>query len=316
MLAIQTPEMETLSYCPLCDSGRIHPADVEYNLYRCETCEYIFDNPRPTLEELIRFYSKPGKYDSWLLAEAARERLWKRRLKKLLRHAERGNLLDVGTGIGQFLALARPYFTRVSGTEVSRTALKIAKEKYNLDIASGLIDELNFPADSFDTITVFHVLEHVPDPKQTLARCGKLLKAGGVLVICVPNDVLAWTSKKRIVGKKLGLGRFQKFSSKFGLPHSWTLDEIHLSHFTPSVLRRCLEQSGFRIIEESLDPYYAATGLDLVRHTAYYACHRLLFHISRINQYDAIWMVARKVVAPGNSGEVKQSARNFERSTW
>jgi ubiquinone/menaquinone biosynthesis C-methylase UbiE len=244
---------------------------------------------------IVNFYSTPQKYDSWLVEEASREQLWKRRLKKLLENAERGNLLDVGAGIGQFLNLARPHFNHVSGTEVSQTALKIAKEKYGLDLLQGQIEDSNLSQSSFDTITLFHVLEHVPDPKRTIARCKELMKVGGVLLVCVPNDVLSWTSKLKILGKKLGLRPFQKFSPRLGVPRVFTSSEIHLSHFAPSVLRRALEQAGLVVIEESLDPYYATTGIKQILHSGYYVFHRLFFGLTQVNRYDTIWMMARKV---------------------
>lgn len=294
-IAPQRPDWETLSHCLLCDSERIQAADAPYNLCRCQTCGLVFDNPRPTLEALVKFYSRPGKYDSWVEAEAPRGRLWKRRLKKLLKHASRGNLLDVGAGTGQFLNLAKPFFNLVTGTEVSESALRIAKQKYNLELAQGQVEECDLPRDGFDTITLFHVLEHVPDPGETIARCIELLNFGGILLICVPNDVLAWTSKIKILGKKLGLRPFQKFSPRFGLPRAFTSREIHLSHFTGAVLRRSLEQAGLEVIDESLDPYYSATGIRHVLHPAYYGLHRLLFALLGINGYDTIWLVARKV---------------------
>jgi len=93
----------------------------------------------------------------------------------------------------------------------------------------------------------------------------------------------------------LGLRSFQKFSPKFGLPRVFSSSEIHLSHFTAAVLRRSLEQAGLEIIDESLDPYYAASGIRLVLHSGYYAFHRLLFGLLEVNGYDTIWMAARKV---------------------
>jgi ubiquinone/menaquinone biosynthesis C-methylase UbiE len=287
-------DWETLSRCLLCDSERIQAADPEYNLYRCQVCGYVFDNPRPTLTALVSFYSKPGKYDSWLEAEAPRNRLWKRRLRKLLKHAGRGNLLDVGTGTGQFLNVAKPFFNHVTGTEVSQSGLSIAKEKYNLDIAHGELEECDLQRESFDTITLFHVLEHVPNPRKTITLCRDLLKMDGILLVCVPNDVLAWTSKIKLLGKRLGLRPFQKFSPKIGVPRAFTSKEIHLSHFTATVLRRSLEKAGLEVIDESHDPYYSAAGLWLVLHSAYYAFHRLLFGLLHVNRYDTIWMVARK----------------------
>lgn len=287
-------EIETLSACLLCDSARIQALDAEYNFYRCDACGYVFDNPRPTLVSIIRFYSAPQKYDSWLDAEDSREELWKRRLKKLLKHAKRGNLLDVGTGTGQFLNLAKPHFNSVLGTEVSQSGLKIAREKYGLDIHEGQVEDTNLPKDTFNTITLFHALEHVPDPRKTITRCNELLKVGGVLLVCVPNDILAWTSKVKILGKKLGLRPFRKFSPKLGIPRVMSSKEIHLSHFTPPVLRRLLEQAGLEVIEESIDPYYGFRGVKQALHSGYFAFHRLFFGLTRVNRYDTIWMMARK----------------------
>jgi ubiquinone/menaquinone biosynthesis C-methylase UbiE len=289
------PDIERLSYCLLCAAPRIEALDAAYNLCKCEECGYVFESPRPTLSAIIKFYSLPGKYDTWLAAERSREDLWQRRLDKLLAHAERGSLLDVGAGTGQFLDLAKSHFKSVSGTEVSETGIRIAKEKYGLDLVRGQIEDSRLPKDTFDTITLFHVLEHVPHPKKTIAQCSALLKTGGVLLVCVPNDILAWTSTLKKLGKRLGLRRFQKFSPKVGIPRVFTSNEIHLSHFTPTVLKQFLEQEGLRVIEESLDPYYATIGLKQILHSCYFAFHRLFFSATKSNRYDTIWIVARKV---------------------
>jgi ubiquinone/menaquinone biosynthesis C-methylase UbiE len=299
--AVRMPETETLSRCLLCDSAQIQAVDAEYDLCRCGNCGYIFDNPRPTVGAIVNFYSVPGKYDDWLAAEAPREQLWTRRLKKLVAHAERGDLLDVGAGTGQFLNLARPYFRSVAGTEVSETALKIAKNKYGLNLTPGQIEDSDLPPNYFDTITLFHVLEHVPDPKRTITRCFELLKVGGVLLICVPNDVLAWTSKVKILGKKLGLRPFQKFSPALGIPRIFTSNEIHLSHFAPPVLKHLLQQSGLEVIDESIDPYYASRGVKQLLHAGYFSFHRVFFGLTRSNRYDTIWMLARKANKPVHS---------------
>jgi len=257
----------------------------------------VFDSPRPTIAELVAFYSQSAKYDSWLNAERARDALWKRRLKKLLPHAATGNLLDVGTGIGQFLHHAKPFFTDVQGTEVSESAIRIAREKYGLEILPGQVEELDIAPESFDNITLFHVLEHVPDPVKLVQRCCTLLRPNGVLTIAVPNDVLAWTSAFKKFGKKLGLRPFEKFSPVLGISKAGSSKEIHLSHFTPSVLRRLLEQAGFAILEESLDPYYASGGLRWAADAFYFAFHRLLLAAVKVNRYDTIWIVCRKLAA-------------------
>jgi len=294
-LAVSKVEtMDVVLLCNICRSDRIQDVDTEFNFRRCGCCGYVFDSPRPSAAAVAAFYSQPAKYDVWLAEEQARDLLWKRRLKKLLRHSVQGSLLDIGTGIGQFLHHAQPFFTQVSGTEISESAIRIAKEKYGLDLFAGRAEELDLPLNSFDNITLFHVLEHVADPVRLIARCRDLLSDQGTLAIAVPNDVLAWSSSWKRFGKKLGLRAFHKFSPVLGISRAGTAREIQLSHFTPRVLRQLLEASRFTVLEESLDPYYASAGMRRVIDTIYYALHHALYAALKINRYDTIWMVARK----------------------
>jgi len=294
MITQQASEMEAVTSCSVCRSDRIQTVDSEFNFCRCDTCGFVFDSPRPSVSQITAFYSQARKYDSWLKDERARDTLWKRRLKKLLRQSVHGSLLDIGAGIGQFLHHAQPRFTEVAGTEVSKSAIAIAKQKYGLSLLAGQIQDIALPPDSFDNITLFHVLEHVPDPGILISRCGKMLRPRGTLIIAVPNDILAWSSKIKKLGKRLGLGPFQKFSPMLGISRAGASREIHLSHFTPPVLCQLLENSGLQIVAESLDPFYASTGVRLLLDRAYYAFHWLLHATLKINRYDTIWMVARK----------------------
>jgi len=287
-------DTKALLRCNICGSEQIQRVDSDFNFSRCDSCGYVFDNPRPSFAEISAFYSQAGKYDGWIKEEQPRDRLWKRRLKKLLQSGAKGRLLDIGAGYGQFLYHAQSYFSEVIGTEVSQSAVALAKQKYRLPLLAGQVEELDLPPQSFDTITLFHVLEHVLDPCMLINRCHALLRTRGTLIIAVPNDVLAWTSAIKKIGKRLGLRFFQKFSPKLGISRAGASREIHLSHFTPAVLRLLLENSGLHIAEESLDPYYVSRGLRLGLDTAYYAAHRALNVALKINRYDAIWMVARK----------------------
>lgn len=290
--------LESVTECCLCRSQDIQIVDEDCNLCRCNACGYIFDSPRPNQQEIVTFYSRAEKYDSWLHDSAARDALWKRRLKLLLPHRSPGNLLDIGTGIGQFLHLARPYFTEVAGTEVSRSGVRLAREQYGLEVLEGQVDDLGLPDSSFDNVTLFHVLEHVPDPAKLARTCHKLLKPGGILAVAVPNDVLGWGSLLKRTGKRMGLPPFQKFSSIMGVAKAGASREIHLSHFTPTILRMLLRVTGFQIVEEGLDPYYASAGLWKLAHSLYYRLHRMLFTLTGSNRYETIWIVARK---PGSA---------------
>src|SRR5262249_48640694 len=160
----------------------------------------------------------------------------------------------------------QPFFTGTRGTEISESAVQTAMEKYGLALDRGQVEGMEIPEESFDNLTLFHVLEHVPDPVRLARTCHRLLRPGGILVVAVPNDVSAWTSKLKKIGKRLGIKPFQKFSPVLGISKAGSSREIHLSHFTPAVLRDLLVKTGFCVIEESIDPYYVARGPVLAMH--------------------------------------------------
>lgn len=287
---------EVLKHCTVCNGRLLEVVDDDCNVQRCRNCGYVFDNPRPTLEELIAFYSRPTQYDSWLSELGTRDRLWKRRLRKLNKTKKSGSVLDVGSGIGQFLSLARNFYADVYGTEVSSTAIQIAKESYQLDLFAGTLENPALQGKVFDNITLFHVLEHVPDPRSVLDTCHRLLRAEGILVIAVPNEV---TSLRAIIRRILTKAKVFKSRrlGDFGLPRI-TLDanthEVHLSHFTPAVLHRLLEATGFSVIQSTLDPYYVLTGWSRLKQDIYYNCCLALSYLFRVNLYDAMLVIARK----------------------
>jgi len=287
-------EYEYLDSCNLCNSKQIETVDAKCNICKCKTCGYIFDNPRPTFKSIVDFYSNQTKYDSWLSEEQVRDSLWKRRLKIMEKTKKKGTLLDIGTGVGQFLYHAKNYYNKVYGTEISESAIAIAKNKYNIGIIQGEIENIQFSETTFDNITLFHVLEHVPKPKAVIEKCWSLLCPDGVLVIAVPNDTI--NNKTEFF---IDLFRDNKSNKirKLSLPKI-TLDgklaEIHLSHFAPDVLKKLLERSGFIVIANSLDPYYAMKGYSLFRYHLYYLCCLLLMFVFKKNYYGTIYMVAKK----------------------
>ena len=169
---------EFVERCYVCDSNTFETVDPACNITQCAGCGYVFDNPRPTLEELVKFYSRPSQYDSWLQELPIRQKAWERRLGKMQSTKKSGSRHDVGTGIGQFLAVARNSYRKVYGTEVSSVAVQIAKEKYDLDVFQGTIENINWQGRVFDNISLFHVLEHVHNPRSLLRICHSLLSPG------------------------------------------------------------------------------------------------------------------------------------------
>lgn len=264
--------------CPGCRGARVSPIQGREFLSRCQDCGLVFDNPRPTLEVIASYYSKETQYDSWVHDLEARDRLWKRRIQKMSRHRKLGSLLDVGTGIGQFLSLARSEYSPVEGTEISSSAIALAKRLYNLDVVQGTIESL--PIDrQFDNVTAFHVLEHVHQPAMFLERCHQLLRPGGYLFLAVPNDLGMLGSR---TGKHL-LAPIQLCSP-----------EIHLSHFTKKSLHRILSRRGFHLVDVSLDPFWVdALSREYLQNLRYLGMG-ILQRLTGINLYPTIWVVARK----------------------
>jgi SAM-dependent methyltransferase len=292
-------EFERLTGCVACGSRSIETLDSDAALSVCRGCGYIFDNPRPTLEALVDFYSRATKYDSWLSEEGPRDKLWARRLKKMCRTARPGNLLDIGAGIGQLLHLARHEYTEVSGTEVSSSAVEIARRKYGIQLHHGTLETLPVQPKSFDNITLFHVLEHVPNPRLMIEKCVSLLRGSGVLVIAVPRDYQPTKCRIRRILGGLGLRRYRG-ASRSGLKRiqlDGSRGEIHLSHFTPKVLRQLLESCGLTVIEESVDPWRVPRdGVEGIKQDLKYWAALTVLAVSRTNVYDSVWMVGQKQI--------------------
>ncbi len=103
---------------------------------------------------------------------------------EILKAAGVRHLVEIGAGTGEFLARARPHFTRVLGLEVNEAAVRKAQER-GLPVVNQRIDELAEPADA---IVVFQVLEHLADPAGFITACRAKLPRDGLLAVAVPND--------------------------------------------------------------------------------------------------------------------------------
>ncbi|MEW6558326.1 MAG: methyltransferase domain-containing protein [Elusimicrobiota bacterium] len=98
-----------------------------------------------------------------------------------------GRLLEVGCGNGGYLKFMQNLGWKVLGIDIDAEALKIAKEKFNLSVILGSLEEIKFPENSFDIIATFHVIEHIPNPITFLKECYRILKPKGRLIISTPN---------------------------------------------------------------------------------------------------------------------------------
>ena len=165
-----------------------------FHLVTCEQCGLLFLNPRPNEDEITEYYPngyepyvKPGKQGLADLPTDVRLAL-SIHLDFVENYLPtRGRLLDVGCATGNFLAAARARGWEVTGVEFVEAAAKVGIEQYGLDIKTGTLVSIPLEEATFNLITLWDVLEHLPNPRETLEQCWQLLAPDGFLIFSVPN---------------------------------------------------------------------------------------------------------------------------------
>ena len=279
---------ERVSTCDVCGLAAFKTIDAAANIVQCEGCGYRFVNPRPSQAEIAAAYSNPHFYDGWIADDAGRHRMWTKRARLVRRQARGSRILDVGAGIGTFLAIARTGGWQVAGTEVSTSARRLAQERYGVELMYGQAEDLHLPAEAFDVVTLWHVLEHVPSPSRLLRAVHTALVPGGCLIIAVPNDSDGVMVPNRLKARlKAVLGRPHPQRPRYERlgPGS----EIHLSHFTAPVLQRLLNKEGFRFRTVSVDDHYPNPTWKTDLRVGLY---RLIYRVSKRHLGEAMFVVA------------------------
>ena len=225
--------------CPLCDhhTGRLNrltAAWAEPRPIMCVACGLIFLDPVPDEATETGAYGS-DYYAPWQgEEERPRRRMWRTRLRAIDRHAGRGSLLDIGCGDGLFLEEARRAGWRGEGIEFSPEGARRAAARLGRPVAVGDLAKSKVLPGPYDVATLWHVVEHLPEPRPMIEAARRRLRRGGLLVVAVPNtDNLPMRAAYR-----LGRGR--------RLP-LWEpgAREPHVSHFTPATLRALLLRGGF-----------------------------------------------------------------------
>jgi len=236
-------EYETLSACPVCGFGSFRLV-FEPDIVQCGECQVLFRNPRPTQAEICRSYDFGSNYAEWQKDDSRRRPMWQRRLDLLTRFKKGGNILDVGAGDGHFLDVARAGGFATYGTEVSATGAGYAEERGH-HLLLGQLKDIDFKGMTFDIVTLWHVLEHLPNPGEALSIISGLLKPDGIFAVAVPNE------ENHLFRHRTGMKRS---SNPLG-PIIWA-KEIHLTHFQPSTLRATLRAHGFEVRKFGVDDIY------------------------------------------------------------
>jgi 2-polyprenyl-3-methyl-5-hydroxy-6-metoxy-1,4-benzoquinol methylase len=182
---------------PTADTEPLFPA-IDYisgetfQVVRCRRCDQVVTVPVPA--DLGRYYPV-GYYGDQhgrrfpAVMEWLQEKLYAWRSAQVLRRLNRkpARVLDVGCGRGLLLRAFQRNGCDVMGTEFSDGACRFAREVLKLPVRVGLLDELKFPDQSFDVVVMWHVLEHLSDPRPTVAEVARILRPGGIFLVAVPN---------------------------------------------------------------------------------------------------------------------------------
>lgn len=165
----------------------------------------------------------------------------------------RGRVLDVGCSSGVFLDMMRTKGWDVAGVEICQEFVKMAKDFFGIEnIFNGTLEEAGFEDESFDLITMWDLVEHVPDPISLLREAERVLKPTGMLLILTPNEnsLIKYLTN---MSYRLSFGYLR-------LPVSVVYDKHHLFYFNPMSIDYTLKSTGLKTIARNKE----ATALDRI----------------------------------------------------
>ncbi len=174
--------------CNLCgrDDGRVVAHENGLPVRRCG-CGLYYVSPRPTREELARFYAEYYPEESEPDWHRVMIDVFQRDAARIDSMVERpGRILDVGTGFGHFLDVMRGRGWEVAAVEWSKRAVERLRG-HAVPVFEGALPEVELPQAHFDVVTASSVLEHVADPVGVLRAAHRCLRPGGWAMMRVPN---------------------------------------------------------------------------------------------------------------------------------
>ncbi|HNP23059.1 MAG TPA: class I SAM-dependent methyltransferase [Panacibacter sp.] len=234
------------SSCPVCGSRNIQQAlrvtdhtvsSAFFDIYHCQDCTARFTQDVPAEEEIGAYYQSADYVSHSDTKRGLINRLYhlvrsytlrsKKNLVEKENGYKKGSLLDVGAGTGAFAAVMEIAGWKVTGLEPDETARANAQRNHQLTLLK-LTSLYSLQNSTYDTITLWHVLEHVHQLHEYLDRFHNLLKPGGTLVIAVPN----YTSGDAT--------HYQENWAAYDVPR-------HLYHFSPQSMKVMMEKHGFKV---------------------------------------------------------------------
>ena len=210
-----------------------------YRIVACLRCGLAYADPRPSAAEILGRYSRVE--DPLYLEELEGRRLtFERHLQGLERFRRPpGCLLDVGACTGALVEVASRRGWQALGLEPSAWAVSQAVAR-GLRVQQGALESHSLPEEAWDVVTLWDVIEHLPDPALALSRSFRLLRPGGLLVVHTmdADSVLA-----RLAGPRW----------------PWLM-EMHLYYYSRRTLAAALRRAGFEVLGSAAQGRYLRLG--------------------------------------------------------
>lgn len=205
-----------------------------FELLHDEELDMLITHPQPSLEKLPSYYESVDYISHTDGNKSLFEKMYqfvktialKNKLKLINSQSPKGRILDIGAGVGDFLTVAKNDGWETIGIEPSDKAKAIAKNKGVSFVES--LSELE--SNSFDVITMWHVLEHVPDLENQIKELKRLIKPTGTVIIAVPNF------------KSYDAEYYGKFWAAYDIP-------IHLWHFSKTAIKKLFAKEDLELKE-------------------------------------------------------------------
>jgi 2-polyprenyl-3-methyl-5-hydroxy-6-metoxy-1,4-benzoquinol methylase len=197
---------------------------------KCRYCELVYVNPIEEASKINDDYSMRKSVDVSII-RGGRLRATKSQAQLVKKYNNSTSLLDVGCGEGFFLFNASKAGYITKGVELSQEAAAYAMREFGLDVEAKPFEQLRFPENYFDVVTMWQVLEHLPHPLTVLKEANRILKPGGLLAVSTP-DIEGIPA--RLLGKRW-----------------WNIRKIHINQFTTKTLKAILENAGFKNVSSA-----------------------------------------------------------------
>ncbi|MGL2988505.1 class I SAM-dependent methyltransferase [Flavobacterium sp. RSSA_27] len=218
-----------------------------FDLYHDEALDMLITQPQPSLENLGKYYESVDYISHTDSKRSLFERAYhfvkgialKNKLQLInTEQSSKGQLLDIGAGTGDFLLVAQKDGWKTIGIEPNQKAKTIAEGKG----ISFVHDTTQLASESFDCITMWHVLEHVPDLDFQIKELKRLLKPTGTLIVAVPNF------------KSFDATYYQNFWAAYDVP-------IHFWHFSKQSIQMLFQKENMslkKILPMKFDSFYVS----------------------------------------------------------